>query len=66
MAETMLDYAKRVWEGEGNYAIGWSDGGMDWTDDGPAWFDTVQELADELEAAQRWATETHLPWAERV
>lgn len=53
------------WQGEGLYAIGYSDGGMDWTSDGPVWLETAKDLADELTTA--WlcgATNTHLPVAE--
>lgn len=51
------------WQGEGWYAIEWSDGGMDWTSDGPVWLERPEELADELASAGEWSTDTHLPCA---
>lgn len=55
-----------MWNGEGWYRICWSDGGMDWTSDGPVWFETKRELYAELQSAEEFSTETHLPYAEFV
>lgn len=60
--------ARRLWEenGDGNYMITWSDGGMDWTNDGPVYFDSLDDLVDEVRAAIGSATETHIPCTEFV
>ena len=55
--------ANAAWKGDGYYAIGFSDGGMDWTNNGPVWLESVDELSAELEAACGVATDTHLPSA---
>ena len=55
---------EKVWEGEGWYAIRFSDGGMDWTNDGPVWFEVEDDLVDEYMAAWDAATETHVPYVE--
>ena len=57
--------AKDAWDGEGYYAIGWSDGGMDWTNNGPVWFDSEEDLAAEIACAYAQSSDTHLPWAEK-
>lgn len=58
--------AMAAWEGESYYIIGWSDGGEDWTSNGPVWFESVDELAGEIECAQQYETDTHLAYAEAV
>ena len=55
-----------AWSGPGEYRVAWSDGGMDWTNEGPIRCEREGDLADELRAAYGDATETHLPYAERV
>jgi len=65
MTQAEID-ARDVWENEGYYRIGWSDGGTDWTSDGPVWFETVEDLADELACAQENETGTHLAWVGKV
>lgn len=66
MRREWLEEARSAWEGEGSYRIAWSDVHEDWTCDGPVHFDTAEELAEELGAAYEYATDTHLPYAERV
>ena len=51
------------WEGEGWYQIRFSDGGQSYDE---TWYGTSNELADDLRSAYAGATETHLPYAERV
>lgn len=58
--------ADDAWDESGYYLIGWSDGGMDWTNDGPVYCADKSDLVRELEAAYGDATETHLPYAEKV
>ena len=53
-----------IWEGEGWYRIGWSDGGMNWTSNGSVWFESEDQLTDEYMAAWNDATDTHLPFVE--
>lgn len=57
---------EEAWDGEGYYEIAFSDGGQPWTNEGPLCLETAEELADELRAAYGEATETHLPYAEKV
>lgn len=52
-----------AWEGEGEYVITYTDGGQAYE---PRWYGTSDELADDLRGAYADATETHLPYAERV
>lgn len=52
-----------AWEGEGWYQIRFSDGGQSYDE---TWYGTSDELADDLRSAYAGATETHLPYAERV
>lgn len=52
-----------AWEGEGEYVIAYSDGGQTYE---PRWYATSDELAEDLRGAYADATETHLPYAERV
>lgn len=52
-----------AWEGEGTYQVSYSDGGQAYE---PRWYGTSDELADDLRGAYADATETHLPYAERV
>lgn len=59
------DDAASAWDGEGYYAIHWSDGGM-WTNAGPVWFDDEAALAGEIYAAYSNSSETHLPYAQKV
>ena len=66
MRSEWLEEARSAWEGEGSYRIAWSDGREDWTCDGPVWFGSAEELAEELGAAYGYATDAHLPYAERV
>ena len=54
-----------AWEGEGVYHIRWSDGGEEWTNADPVYMETRKELADELTDAYAYATDIHLPYAER-
>lgn len=62
--EQIVRKHEKIWEGEGWYSIGWSDGGMDWTSNGPVWFDSDDQLTDEYMAAWNDATDTHLPSVE--
>lgn len=64
--EEMVAEDVKAFECEGYYEIAFSDGGMKWTNEGPLYFETAEELADELRAAYGDATETHLPYAEKV
>lgn len=64
--EEMVAEDIKAWDGEGFYEIEYSDGGMKWTNEGSVYFATPEELADELRAAYGDATETHLPYAEKV
>lgn len=52
-----------AWEGEGWYQVSYSDGGQSCDE---RWYGTSDELADDLRGAYEDATETHLPYAERV
>lgn len=52
-----------AWEGEGWYQVRFSDGGQSYDE---TWYGTSNELADDLRSAYAGATETHLPYAERV
>ena len=52
-----------AWEGEGWYQVRFSDGGQPYDE---VWYGTSDELADDLRGAYASATETHLPYAERV
>lgn len=52
-----------AWEGEGWYQVSYSDGGQSYDE---RWYGTSDELADDLRGAYEDATETHLPYAERV
>ena len=52
-----------AWEGEGWYQVRFSDGGQSYDE---TWYGTSDELADDLRSAYAGATETHLPYAERV
>lgn len=52
-----------AWEGEGWYQVSYSDGGRSYDE---RWYGTSDELADDLRGAYEDATETHLPYAERV
>lgn len=52
-----------AWEGEGWYQVSYSDGGQSYDE---RWYGTSNELADDLRGAYEDATETHLPYAERV
>lgn len=61
--QSASDDADAEWEGEGWYAVRWSDGGS-WTNEGPLWLDGRDELRDELYAAYQESTETHLPYSE--
>lgn len=62
--EQIIRKHEMIWEGEGWYRIGWSDGGMDWTSNGPVWFESEDQLTDEYMAAWNDATDTHLPFVE--
>ena len=52
-----------AWEGEGWYQVRFSDGGQPYDE---TWYGTSDDLADDLRSAYAAATETHLPYAERV
>lgn len=52
-----------AWEGEGWYRVSYSDGGQSYDE---RRYGTSDELADDLRGAYEDATETHLPYAERV
>lgn len=52
-----------AWEGEGWYQVRFSDGGQPYDE---TWYGTGIELANDLRSAYADATETHLPYAERV
>lgn len=52
-----------AWEGEGWYQVSFSDGGQPYDE---TWYGTSDELADDLRSAYAGATETHLPYAERL
>lgn len=52
-----------AWEGEGWYQVSYSDGGQSYDE---RRYGTSDELADDLRGAYEDATETHLPYAERV
>lgn len=52
-----------AWEGEGWYQVSYSDGGQSYDE---RWYGTSDELADDLRGAYACATETHLPYAERI
>lgn len=52
-----------AWEGDGWYQVSYSDGGRSYDE---RWYGTSDELADDLRGAYEDATETHLPYAERV
>lgn len=51
-------------KGAGWYRIAFSDGGQDWTNDGPVWLDDQASFEDEMGAARRSETETHMAYAE--
>lgn len=55
---------ENIWQGEGWYRIGFSDGGQDWTNDGPLWIETERALVEEMDAARGNSTDTHIPFAE--
>lgn len=57
--------ADDAWDESGYYRIAYSDGG-EWTDEGPVLCHDKSDLVHELEAAYGDATETHLPYAEKV
>lgn len=52
-----------AWEGEGWYQVSFSDGGQSYEE---RWYGSGEELAEDLRSAYEDATETHLPYAERV
>lgn len=54
------------WQGEGYYSIEYTDGGENWTNQGPIYMITPEELANELRAADAYATPTHLPYPEMI
>lgn len=61
--DMVRDDVDNAWEGEGWYQVRFSDGGQPYDE---AWYGTSDELADDLRGAYADATETHLPYAERV
>lgn len=52
-----------AWDGEGWYQVRFSDGGQPYDE---TWYGTSDDLANDLRSAYADATETHLPYAERV
>lgn len=58
--------ARASWDGAGYYRIAYSDGGQDYTNDGAIWYESAADLVRDLRSAYESATETHLPYAERV
>lgn len=65
-AAEAIEDAREAWEGEAYYRIAYSDGGQDFTNDGATWYETAADLARDLRSAYKSATETHLPYAERI
>jgi len=65
-AAEAIEDAREAWTGPDYYRIAYSDGGMDATNDGAIWYETAADLARDLRSAYESATDTHLPYAERI
>lgn len=65
-AAEAIEDAREAWTGPDYYRIAYSDEGMDATNDGAIWYETAADLVRDLRSAYESATETHLPYAERI
>lgn len=65
-AAEAIEDAREAWTGPDYYRIAYSDGGMDATNEGAVWYETAADLARDLRSAYESATDTHLPYAERI